>query len=157
SATLVAHTNTIVTTLSGGSAMFLDRREFFHQSAGLAGLVSAGYFLDEADAQQPTTRPPAGGGPASAGSHVARTGVRGQGRGHAAGYANRHNCRVTYICDVDTGVMGPAAFAAQEAQDMTPRLVRDFRRALDDRNVHAVSIATPNHWHALAAIWAMQA
>jgi predicted dehydrogenase len=47
--------------------------------------------------------------------------------------------------------------AAQKAQGVEPRVVADFRRALDDKNVHAVSIATPNHWHALAAIWAMQA
>ena len=36
-------------------------------------------------------------------------------------------------------------------------MVTDLRRIMDNRNIHAVSIATPNHWHALAAIWAIQA
>jgi predicted dehydrogenase len=135
--------------------MFLDRREFIHQSAGLAGLVGAGYFGgDVVGEQERPAQPPGGAGERI---NVACIGVRGQGLGHVRGYANRHNCRVTYICDVDTAVMGAAAIAAQGQQDSTPRLTQDFRRALDDRNVHAVSIATPNHWHALAAIWAMQA
>ena len=136
---------------------FLDRREFIHQSAGLAGLIGAGCFLDSADAAQQTqpAQPVRGG--ANERINVACIGVRSQGLGHVRGYANRHNCHVTYVCDVDTAVTGPAVQAAQKAQGVAPRVVQDFRRALDDKNVHAVSIATPNHWHALAAIWAMQA
>ncbi|MSQ93470.1 MAG: Gfo/Idh/MocA family oxidoreductase [Gemmataceae bacterium] len=136
---------------------FLDRREFLHQSAGLASLVSAGYFAGDADAAQQT--PPAQPQPRGANEriNVACIGVRGQGRGHVSGYAGRHNCHVTYICDVDTAVTGVPVDAATKAQGAAPRVVQDFRRALDDKNVHAVSIATPNHWHALAAIWAMQA
>ena len=136
--------------------MFLDRREFLHQSAGLAGLINAGYFLDSATGQE--TQPNAGQpGGANERINVACIGVRSQGLGHVRGYANRHNCHVTYVCDVDSAVTGPAVQAAQKAQGVEPRVVADFRRALDDKNVHAVSIATPNHWHALAAIWAMQA
>ncbi len=136
--------------------MFLDRREFLHQSAGLAGLIGAGYFLGDAVAaeQQPAAAQPGG---ANERLNIACIGVRGQGLGHVRGYANRHNCHVTYVCDVDTAVTGAAVMAAQKAQGVEPRVVQDFRRALDDKNVHAVSIATPNHWHALAAIWAMQA
>ncbi len=137
---------------------FLDRREFLHQSAGLAGLISAGYFLDNAaDASQQTQPAQPNRGGANERINVACIGVRGQGMGHVRGYANRHNCHVTYVCDVDTAVTGNAVQAAQKAQRVAPRVVQDFRRALDDKNVHAVSIATPNHWHALAAIWAMQA
>ena len=42
-------------------------------------------------------------------------------------------------------------------QGKTPKFVRDLRKALDDKSVHVVSTATPNHWHALCAIWSMQA
>jgi predicted dehydrogenase len=75
------------------------------------------------------------------------------------GYAGRHNCVVTHICDVDhaPNIVGRAAQAAAKAQGSEPRIERDMRRVFDDSNVHAVSIATPNHWHALAAIWAIQA
>src|SRR5262249_14950757 len=80
-----------------------------------------------------------------------------QGRSHVSGYAGRHNCVVTHLCDVDTAVVGPAVQLAMKGQGSEPRVVQDLRRIMDDKTIHAVSIATPNHWHALAAIWAMQA
>ena len=134
---------------------FLDRRNFMKQSAGLASLIAAGKF---ADAAQPVTQPaqPNRGG-ANERLNIAVIGVRGQGRGHVSGYAGRHNCVVTHICDVDTGVVGPAVTAAMKGQGSEPAVVQDLRRIMDNKNIHAVSIATPNHWHALAAIWAMQA
>ena len=45
----------------------------------------------------------------------------------------------------------------EEAQGKRPKLYRDIREALADKNIDAVTIATPNHWHSLAAIWACQA
>ena len=44
-----------------------------------------------------------------------------------------------------------------EKQEIKPKYVRDMREAFDDPNVHVVSTATPNHWHALCGVWAMQA
>ncbi len=54
-------------------------------------------------------------------------------------------------------MIGRACKAVEEKNKPTPKAVQDLRHLLDDREVDAVSIATPNHWHALAAIWAMQA
>ena len=68
-------------------------------------------------------------------------------------FASRADCRVTYICDADRSV-GPQVAARF---DSDPKVVTDMRRIFDDKSVDVVSIATPNHWHALAAIWAMQA
>jgi predicted dehydrogenase len=136
---------------------FLDRREFMQQSAGLASLIAAGYFAEDAlGAQQ--AQPNTTGGPNER-LNVAVIGVRGQGRGHVSGYAGRHNCIVSHICDVDTapGIIGPAVQAAMKGQGSEPAVVQDLRRIMDNKSIHAVSIATPNHWHALAAIWAMQA
>ena len=45
----------------------------------------------------------------------------------------------------------------EDAQGKRPKLYRDIREALADKNIDAVTIATPNHWHSLAAIWACQA
>ena len=138
---------------------FLDRRDFMKQSAGLASLISAGYFLGDADAGQETR--PAEPRPAGANErlNIAVIGVRGRGRDHIAGLAGRHNCVVTHICDVDSAatVTGPAVTRAQKAQGSAPAIVQDLRRIMDNKDIHAVSIATPNHWHSLAAIWAMQA
>src|SRR5205823_4392479 len=62
-----------------------------------------------------------------------------------------------HVCDVDGAVVGRVIEAANKAQGRAPEHVVDIRRLLENKDIHAVSIATPNHWHALAAIWAMQA
>ena len=64
---------------------------------------------------------------------------------------------MTHICDADTGVVRPAVTSAEQAQGTAPTVVQDMRQLFDNRDIHAVTIATPNHWHCLAAIWAMQA
>ena len=89
---------------------------------------------------------------------VAVIGVRGRGQAHAAAYAARPDCEVTYVCDVDSEI--GAAYAKQLAKTKNvrePKFVQDMRRIFEDNSVDIVSIATPNHWHTLAAIWAMQA
>jgi len=83
---------------------------------------------------------------------VAVLGVRGRGRGHIAGFTNSPDAVVVALCDPDTGVIKEAQRAAPDA-----RYERDLRRIMDDPSIDAVSIATPNHWHSLAAIWALQA
>jgi predicted dehydrogenase len=126
----------------------LSRRDFLQSAAALAAATA---LNRPARAQQTPS------GPASERLNVAVIGVHGQGRGHVSGYAGRHNCIVTHICDADSAVVGPAMTAAERAQGRQPTYVQDLRRILDDRSIHVVSIATPNHWHALAAIWALQA
>jgi predicted dehydrogenase len=137
---------------------FFDRREFLQQSAGLAGLVSSGFFLQDAMAgQQPAQPAPNNRGGANERLNVAVIGVRGRGRDHIGGLAGKHNCVVTHLCDVDTAVTGGAVQQAQKAQGSAPAVVQDLRRIMDNKDIHIVSIATPNHWHSLAAIWALQA
>jgi predicted dehydrogenase len=135
---------------------FLDRREFLQQSAGLSALIASGYFLDVADAgQQPQPAAPRG---ANERLNIAVIGVRSRGLDHIGGLAGRHNCRVTHICDVDSAVTANAVQRIQKAQGGdAPVVVQDLRRLFENRDIHAVTIATPNHWHSLAGIWAMQA
>jgi len=137
----------------------LDRREFMQQSAGLASLIAAGYFATDAHADQPQTQPaqpqPRG---ANERLNIAVIGVRGRGGDHIGGLAGRHNCRVTHLCDVDTAVTGGAVARVQKGQGgAAPTIVQDMRRLFDNKEIDAVTIATPNHWHSLAGIWAMQA
>jgi len=84
---------------------------------------------------------------------VAVIGVRSRGGDHAKAFDAREDCTVTYICDADAAV-GERVAARFKGN---PKFVQDMRRIFDDRSVDIVSIATPNHWHCLAAIWAMQA
>jgi predicted dehydrogenase len=136
---------------------FLDRREFVQQSAGLAALIGAGAFADTGWAGQQTQPNPNNRGGANERLNIAVIGVRGRGNDHVTGLAGRHNCVVTHVCDVDTAVVGRAVQRAQKQQGTAPAVVQDLRRIMDNKDIHAVSIATPNHWHSLAAIWAMQA
>ncbi|MFW6169681.1 MAG: Gfo/Idh/MocA family protein [Planctomycetota bacterium] len=89
---------------------------------------------------------------------VAVLGVRGRGSAHADIFADRDDCEVTYMCDPDEAI-GPArAKRLGERQGgRAPKWVSDMREVFEDPSVDIVSIATPNHWHSLAAIWAMQA
>ncbi len=79
-------------------------------------------------------------------------GVRGRGRGHIAEFMNIPNVEIVAICDPDSGVIDDAMEAVPDAT-----YHRDIRAMLDDPGVDAVSIATPNHWHALATVWALDA
>lgn len=83
---------------------------------------------------------------------VAVIGVRGQGRSHVLSFRDLPDADVVALCDADEGVIGPAMKAVPDA-----KYVKDLRRLLEDETIDAVSIAMPNHWHALAAVWALQA
>ncbi len=67
------------------------------------------------------------------------------------------DARVVAICDVNQAQTERASQIVQNLHGNTPQVYQDLRKLLDDKNVTAVSIATPNHWHALATIWACQA
>ena len=89
---------------------------------------------------------------------VAVIGVRGRGNTHLGFFAGRRDTRVLYVCDVDHQVgSSRIAQVVKRQGGNPPALVADMRRVLDDPRVDIVSIATPHHWHALAALWAMQA
>ena len=84
---------------------------------------------------------------------VAVIGVNSRGGDHAKAFDSREDCVISYICDADSKV-GQTVAARFKSK---PKFVQDMRRIFDDKSVDIVSIATPNHWHSLAAIWAMQA
>src|SRR5207244_5979203 len=86
-------------------------------------------------------------------------GIGGDGRGvgHASAYAGMRDVEVAAICDVDASVVAGAMDAVEKHGRPRPAYVQDLRRLMEDKDIDAVSIATCNHWHALAAIWACQA
>jgi predicted dehydrogenase len=88
---------------------------------------------------------------------VAVFGTGGRGVGLAQSFARLENAEVAYVCDVDEQRMAEAAEKVSALLGRTPATEADLRRALEDRAVDAVVIAAPNHWHAPAAILAMQA
>jgi len=131
----------------------LSRRQFLKGSALLAASAAT------AGLQPITDAPVEAQAPQGAGEriNIAVIGVNGRGGNHVSSLANNFNCRVTHICDVDTNVVRGAVNTVTQRQGAAPTVVQDLRRIMDNRDIHAVTIATPNHWHSLAAIWAMQA
>ena len=67
------------------------------------------------------------------------------------------NILIKYVCDVDDTRGGRAISEIEKIQGFKPVSVRDMRRVFEDSEVDGVFIATPEHWHALATIWACQA
>ena len=88
---------------------------------------------------------------------VAVAGVHGRGRSHISGLAKMKDVQVTYLIDPDSREFDRAVKSVTNIAGNTPKTVQDVRTALEDSNLDAVSIATPNHWHALMTIWACQA
>jgi predicted dehydrogenase len=133
----------------------LDRRQFLHDSAALAAsLATLSASATAARADDKADQKEAGPNDVL---RVAVIGVRGRGMDHVGGWCGDRRVRITTICDVDRNVIGPAMKAVAVRYGSEPKFEQDLRKVLDDKNIDAVSIATPNHWHALATIWACQA
>jgi len=139
----------------------IDRRRFFQQSAALAASLSAFEAAATRARAEETPSEPSAKEARKVGPNnqirVAVIGVRGRGMEHIASYLKLKDARITTICDVDRNVIGPANKVIKAVSGTEPKYVQDLRRVFDDPEVDAVSIATPNHWHSLATIWACQA
>ena len=87
---------------------------------------------------------------------VAVIGFNGRGENHIAEYLQMKGVRIVALCDVDAKVLdkGRAQLAAKNANVET---FQDIRKLLESKEVDAISVATPNHWHSLASIWGCQA
>jgi predicted dehydrogenase len=89
---------------------------------------------------------------------ICTIGFNGQGRSHIKDILEmKDEAEYVALCDVDARVLERGGGMVQSAQGKPPKLYKDIREALDDKHIDAVTIATPNHWHTLAAIWACQA
>jgi predicted dehydrogenase len=83
-------------------------------------------------------------------------GVNSRGSDLAAGFTGIRDVEIAYICDVDDRAIAKGLNAAKK-QTKQPQVVKDFRRILEDKNVDALVVATPDHWHATAAVMACAA
>ena len=130
--------------------MTLNRRQFLDDSAKAGVGFAAGLtILNNAASVRGT--------PANDKLVLALVGL-GRGTVLGTGFGSRGDCRFAYIADVNRSRLkseGPQVNAAQGGKPA--KLVQDFRKALDDKSVDAMVIATCQHWHALATVWSCQA
>src|SRR5271168_3701709 len=88
---------------------------------------------------------------------VAICGVRGRGGDHLHNYSQLPNVQIAALCDIDENVLRQRLAQMEKMGLPKPATYTDVRKLLQDKSIDAVSIATPNHWHSLMAIWACQA
>ncbi|HEY0981425.1 Gfo/Idh/MocA family protein [Schlesneria sp.] len=128
--------------------MTKSRRDFLGQSVGSVAAASlyaaAGVAADSSDRQEEPMP-------------VAIIGPGGMGMAHVNQLVGNSSVRLAYVCDVDSDRAAKAAETIMQKTGHAPQVVSDMRRVLDDRAIKAVWIATPDHWHAPAAILAANA
>jgi predicted dehydrogenase len=137
-----------------------SRRQFMTESLlTSAAAVAATYAAQSGNAyaQQATDKAPEKVSPNDLIS-VAVIGANSRGGNHIEAFAKAKDTIITHICDTDEQVGYKRCEDAAKLQGgKKPEWVRDIRKLLEDKSIDAVSVATPNHWHALATIWAVQA
>jgi len=88
---------------------------------------------------------------------VALIGAGGMGRGDLMAFLKFDDVACPAICDVDDAMLAKAAEAIAKTRGDRPESVKDYRRVLDRKDIDAVLVATPDHWHALPTLHACQA
>jgi predicted dehydrogenase len=124
--------------------MAQTRRSFLKSIAGTAATLSL------------PARVYAGARGANDAVRIGGIGFNGRGMSDLKGLLDAPNVRVTALCDVDSAVLAKGR-AAMEAAGQMVEVYSDLRKLIESKEVDAVMVATPNHWHTLAAIWAMEA
>src|SRR5882672_12132694 len=90
--------------------------------------------------------------------NIAVIGLNGRGYAHLSSLkANRNAARISYVCDVDSAILAKFADATQREMGEAPVAEKDFRRILEKKDIDAITIATPDHWHTPMAIAGLQA
>jgi len=125
----------------------LKRRDFLSSgTGGIAALAAIGAL----------TRPERVLG-ANNRVRVAICGLHGRGNDHLENYAKIQNVEIAALCDIDASVLSQRLSQMDKMGLPKPATYVDVRKLLEDKSIDAISIATPNHWHSLMAIWACQA
>jgi predicted dehydrogenase len=128
----------------------MNRRSFISASAAGLGGLAAGAAL-------PGGAPAAGAGAANDRILLALIGAGGRGSVLAQNFAGVKNVEFKTVCEVNDQRGADLMSALEKQQGRPPQRAKDLRRVLEDKEVDAVVIATPEHWHALATVWACQA
>jgi predicted dehydrogenase len=128
----------------------INRREFIKTTArtgaGLAALGGISFFTQPERIFGANDR-----------VRIAVVGLHGQGWAHVHEYSKMADVEIAAVCDVDENVMNGRVDEMEKMGIKKPATFVDLRKLLEDKSIDAISIATPNHWHSLQAIWGCQA
>src|SRR5947209_12264234 len=88
---------------------------------------------------------------------LAVMGLRSRGKDHIRTFASLDDCEIGYLVEPDEKMVPADMKALGQRQKREPKVVKDVRQVLEDKDLTALSVAAPDHWHALATVWACQA
>ena len=91
---------------------------------------------------------------------IAVLGINGRGMNHieeVMALSKNSNVEVVALSDPDMNILKQRAAEFEKKYGKKIRIEQDFRKIYDDKDIDAVTLASPNHWHALQTIWACQA
>lgn len=129
----------------------IKRRHFIKQAGqagtGAAGLLVAGSLNKTSLARQSPNNT----------VNLAIMGIRSRGKELMASFAKIPNVNITTICDIDEQLWPKAVADLEKVSGKRAKTEPDIRRVLENKEIDAIVVAAPNHWHALATIWACQA
>lgn len=123
--------------------MPMDRRDFLMTSAGTVAAMAWGSSTRAADRNDVL--------------RVGIAGINGRGIAHISGFENLPGVEVVALCDVDEKVLAARSDKLDADTKRKVKRFTDVRKMIEDKDIDIISTATPNHWHALIGIWAMQA
>ncbi|MCP5111789.1 MAG: Gfo/Idh/MocA family oxidoreductase, partial [bacterium] len=123
-----------------------SRRELLKKATLATGMAAA-----------PAVRPAWGKSSPNDRVNVAVVGFHGRGRSHYREYAKMPNTQVAYLCDVDERLFPSAVAEVEKIGGNRPKTEIDFRKLIENKDLDAVSLATPDHWHGLQTVWGCQA
>ena len=135
----------------------ISRREFLGRTTQFAaGTIAAGML---ASCARPTAVTSIRGGVIGANDRInlALIGIRGRGMDIAKCFAEIPNVKIKTLCDIDENLFAERVRKIDGIQHLAPSAEKDLRRVFEDKDIDAVLVATPDHWHALATIWGCQA
>ena len=126
-----------------------SRRAFIKKSVTLAGLASTFAISGTKVSGQVVG--------ANDRLRVGIVGLNGRGKSHLSSYIALPNVQTAYLIDVDSKLLDPLADRIENDHGYRPRTTQDLRKALEDKNLDVITIASTNHWHSLQTIWGLQA
>lgn len=132
--------------------MKFQRREFIKKTVAGTAALSVGGVLPAFSAKSYSSI--AG---ANERVQIGMIGVNSRGLQLSRNFGRDENCEIMYVCDVDSRAAEKCIASVGKTQKKLPQAQGDFRKALEDKHLDAVVIATPDHWHAPAAILASKA
>ena len=136
-----------------------SRRSFIKTVATGAALASLTPAVLKSEMVMPEVIPQTSKG-ANDRIRVAVLGVNGRGKSHIEeimGLSEKANVEVAVLCEPDMDILQTRAGEFEKKYGKKVLIEQDFRKTLEDKTIDTITVATPNHWHALATIWACQA